>query len=778
MTMNDPLRTSTHAAGAALAGSDEAPYGEWGARQFLEAVPAAMYATDAQGRLTMFNDAAVALWGRRPEPGEQWCGSLRIYKLDGSPLPLDECPMALAIRDGREQFGHEVIVERPDGSRRHVLPHPRPLHDASGNVIGAVNMLVDITDRIRAESALRVSDERYRAVVECQSEMICRFRPEGTILFVNPAYARTLARDADALVGQSFWQFIDEEDKESIRAQLDRITPDNPIVRIENRFETADGPRWTLWTNRGLAFDRDNRATEVQSTGIDITDRKQVELALRESEERFRTLADNMHQFAWMADPAGWIFWYNRRWYDFTGTTLEQMEGWGWKKVHHPEHVDRVESSLRRSLETGEPWEDIFPLRAKDGEYRWFLSRALPIRDADGQITRWFGTNTDITERREMEQQLAQHKSHLETRVEERTRELRETHERLRMSERMAMMGSLSAGLGHDMGNLLLPVRVRLESLAQQPLSEQAREDVEAIRISAEYLRRLANGLRLLALDPERAPPGEATDLDAWWADARGVLKSALARGMTLEADFDAPDAHVAISRAALTQIVFNLVQNASDAMSERGHGLVTISARRSGSSLLLSVTDNGPGMTPEVRERCMEPYFSTKTRGISTGLGLVLVYGLMREARGEVDIKSAAGHGTTITLRLQLTTPLDKPADANAPRRRAVVDVKDARIRSFISGELRTLRFDTADFNARNGADDLYVIDDPGMLQDVPQGSHVMYLGTTPRADVRALGDRPSISTIRETLREMARPAVTIPRRDGVALARTAPTN
>ncbi|MCP9493988.1 MAG: PAS domain S-box protein [Pyrinomonadaceae bacterium MAG19_C2-C3] len=117
-------------------------------------------------------------------------------------------------------------------------------------------------------------------------------------------------------------------------------------------------------------------------------------------EAQFRTLADSIPQLAWMADADGFIFWYNRRWYDYTGTTLEEMQGWGWQKVHHPEEVGRVVERLTKAFATGEPWEDTFPLRSRTGEYRWFLSRALPIRDADNRIVRWFGTNTDVQEQR------------------------------------------------------------------------------------------------------------------------------------------------------------------------------------------------------------------------------------------------------------------------------------------------------------------------------------------------------------------------------------------
>lgn len=137
-------------------------------------------------------------------------------------------------------------------------------------------------------------------------------------------------------------------------------------------------------------------------------------MAYREEEARFHALADNISQLAWMADAGGSIEWYNHRWFDYTGTTIEEMRAARWKNIHHPDHAERVTKKYRECVKRGEEWEDLFPLRGKDGNFRWFLSRARPIRDGAGRVTRWFGTNTDITEQRELTEQLAQAKEESE----------------------------------------------------------------------------------------------------------------------------------------------------------------------------------------------------------------------------------------------------------------------------------------------------------------------------------------------------------------------------
>ena len=209
-----------------------------------------------------------------------------------------------------------------------------------------------------------------------------------------------------------------------------------PITGIEVRGQKADRSNADhVWiTNWHPLKTPEGKVVGINVVAEDISERKRAEAvlaakehALRESEARFRELADNISQFAWTADHKGSIYWYNKRWHDYTGTTLEEMQGWGWQKVHHPDHVDRVVQRIRRSFETGVPWEDTFPLRGRDGDYRWFLSRALPIRDEAGKVVRWFGTNTDITEQLKAEKALRELNETLEERVEA------ETHQRLQI---------------------------------------------------------------------------------------------------------------------------------------------------------------------------------------------------------------------------------------------------------------------------------------------------------------------------------------------------------
>lgn len=300
-----------------------------------------------------------------------------------------------------------------------------------------------------------------------------------------------------------------------------------------------------------------------------------------------------------------------------------------------------------------------------------------------------------LIKREQVRVELARHKSRLEEEVRQRTQELEASHQQLRLKERMAAMGTLSAGLGHDMGNLLLPIRMRLDAISERELPEDVREDLEALRTSAEYLRRLSDGLRLLAQDPSEPGRMDCRPIRDWWTEVEPVCRAVLPRGVQLQAELTDHDAVPAISPHLLTQAVFNLVQNAGEVLRPRGTGRVTVASRavpadeRRTRRVAIEVRDDGPGMTDQVRARCFEPFFTTKTRGISTGLGLALVHAAITQSGGEVTVETAPGAGAAFTITLPaIDRPLELPAQESV---RTVIRVSDKRLRSLVQALLPT---------------------------------------------------------------------------------------
>lgn len=237
-------------------------------------------------------------------------------------------------------------------------------------------------------------------VTASPAPMLLMWGRDGIVIY-NDAYAPLAGSRHPAILGRPVEQAWPEA-AEFTRGVLDDVLVGQSLSFKDKHFVlNRRGAPEDVWMNLDYSPIRDESGAPAGVLAIvaETTQWVYAERAQRESESRFRTLADNIAQFAWMADADGYIFWYNKRWFDYTGTTLEDMKGWGWRKVHHPDHVDRVVDKISHCFKTGEVWEDTFPLRGKDGDYRWFLSRARPIRDEKtNKVIRWFGTNTDVTE--------------------------------------------------------------------------------------------------------------------------------------------------------------------------------------------------------------------------------------------------------------------------------------------------------------------------------------------------------------------------------------------
>jgi PAS domain S-box-containing protein len=255
--------------------------------------------------------------------------------------------------------------------------------------------------RLEMEAALRDSEALKAAILEAALDCIVTIDQDSRVVEWNPAAERAFGRARAAALGVDMAELIiPPELRGAHRAGLARYlaTGEGPVLgrRVEVEALRADGARFPA----ELAI----TPTSVRGRTLftahlrDITERRAAEAALAESEARFHAVADNIPQLAWMAEPDGRRVWFNRRWHDYTGLTPEEARGDGWSRVHHPEFLERVLAGMRRAWAAGEPWEDSFPLRGRDGDYRWFLTRAVPVRDGQGRPVRWFGTNTDVTD--------------------------------------------------------------------------------------------------------------------------------------------------------------------------------------------------------------------------------------------------------------------------------------------------------------------------------------------------------------------------------------------
>jgi PAS domain S-box-containing protein len=351
---------------------------------------------------------------------------------------------------------------------------------------------------------------------------------------------------------------------------------------------------------------------------------------LRESEAQFRSLANSIPQLVWMADGKGSVFWYNQRWYDYTGTTLAGMTQFGWESLLHPDHAGRVIEGLRRSWASGEAWEDTFPLRGQDGDFRWFLSRALPIRDAAGNVVRWFGSNTDITERKQAEDALVK-------------------------SERLAAMGRLAGIIAHEINNPLEAISNAFYLLRDHPsLDEEARYYA---KLASEEVARMAHitkqTLSFYRESQQSVPVSLPEILD-------NVLELQSRRlrlnGVSVDKQYRAAGV-VQGYPVELKQVFLNLISNAVQAMPSGGRLRVHLYGgrdRASGrSGIRVSVHDTGGGIRPEDAKRLFEPFFSTKDAK-GTGLGLWISRGIIQKYEGTIRFRSmrlGGGHGTCFSV-------------------------------------------------------------------------------------------------------------------------------
>ncbi len=428
---------------------------------------------------------------------------------------------------------------------------------------------------------------------------------------------------------------VHADDRAAVQAMLDPQELPESEFALEFRLRHADG-HWRWLEARGQARPaEEGGCTRLFGVAADITAQKQSAQATAELEARFRALADGMPQLAWMARPDGWIYWYNRRWYEYTGTTFEEMQGWGWQSVHDPAVRPAVVEQIRRSFETGEDFEMVFPLRGADGEFRPFLTRMMPLKDAEGRVQAWFGTNTDITQQRAEE-------------------------EALRIADQRK--DEFIATLAHELRNPLAPIRTALELIARAgPLPPNVVRMRDILDRQSRHLTRLVDDLLEVSritqgkLLLHRAPVSLAECVHDAVHAARPALEAA---GHELVIHPDPGPLYADADATRITQAVVNLLNNASKFTPPGGR--ISVASWRENGHACICVSDNGIGIAPE-HLRSIFGMFSQvssareRSHG-GLGIGLALVRGFVELHGGSVEAHSAGpGKGSRFLVRLPL---------------------------------------------------------------------------------------------------------------------------
>jgi PAS domain S-box-containing protein len=369
--------------------------------ELLHALPAAVYTTDALGRITFYNEAAATLWGCRPVIGsDEWCGSWKLYWPDGTPLPHSECPMAMAIKERRPITGYEAIAERPDGTRVPFMPFPSPLFDSSGAFIGAVNMLVDITERKRQEEAARQSEQDLREFLEDAHMAIHWVGPDGKVLWANRAELQMVGYEPDEYIGHHIAEF--HADQSVIDDILKRLTEGEKLTDYEARLLHKDGSIRDVLINSSV-FCKGGKFIHTGCFTRDVTDSKRGANA----SQRLASIVEGSHDAIVSTDLNGVITSWNQGAERTFGYLAHQVIGEHVSIVIPPDRVDEEPAILER-VRRGERIDHYETVRQRKHGGRIDVSLTVsPLRDGNGNVVGASKIVREITERKRNEAQIA-----------------------------------------------------------------------------------------------------------------------------------------------------------------------------------------------------------------------------------------------------------------------------------------------------------------------------------------------------------------------------------
>ncbi len=524
---------------------------------------------------------------------------------------------------------------------------------------GIAAFLLDIHARKLGEVALHATQTRLNSALSAGSIGTWSWDIVNDCLVADEFTARAFSIDPAAatqgLPAAAYLQAVAEEDQPAVSENLAKAIKTCGSYDIEYRVRQRNGQFIWLQARGRVEGDALGNGVNFHGAVMDITARKQAEAALQESEDRFRTMANSMSQLAWIARPDGFIFWYNQRWYEYTGTTPAAMEGWGWQSVHDPVVLPKVMENWKAAIASGEPFSMEFPLRGADGKFRTFLTRGQPLKDSTGKVMQWFGTNTDVEALKQAEETVRHLNTELEQRVIDRTAQLEAANKELEAFS-YSVSHDLRAPLRHLTGFSQL-----LSKSANSHLDEKSAHYVDVIQNSAARMGQLIDDL----LDFSRMGRVEMR--------AQRIEMGPFVRTIMTDLRGDTAGREIVwkigelgaayADTAMLRQVWINLMSNA--VKFTRGRTPATIEIGREPTAddqAIFFIRDNGAGFDMQFVEKLCGVFqrLHRQDEFEGTGIGLANVRRIIHRHGGKIWAEGAIDKGATFHFSLpnQQTTP------------------------------------------------------------------------------------------------------------------------
>jgi len=479
----------------------------------------------------------------------------------------------------------------------------------------------EIVERERAEEGVRRSEDRLRLVIDTIPHQIWSGPPDGSLDFCNAQWLSYMGFSQEEVQGEGWQRMLHPDDRERVLiAWVESVAQGTPYEQ-EERHRAADGQyRWFL--SRGVPLrDSEGRIVRWYGTNTDIEDRKVAE-------DRLRLVIDTLPALAWSKLPDGSADFLNQRFREYTGLSVEEGLGWGWmRNAFHPE--DRAEEEWRAAFAAGHPFEKEARLRRADGAYRWFLHRAVPLRDERGSVVKWYGTTSDIEDRKRTEEVL------------------QEAQDRLAQVARIQAMGELAAVIAHEVNQPLTAIVTNANfSLRQLKGSNPNLDELRTaiMEIANDGTRASAVISRIRGLLTKGSPRRTDLGVNQIIQEVIALLRNELSRNrISLSTDLASDLPRVPGDPVQLQQVLINLIMNAVEAMrtsTGRPRELLIRSARKP-DGVLVQVQDSGPGIAPNLGHRIFEPFFTTKAEG--TGMGLSISRSIIESHGGQLSLVPAS---------------------------------------------------------------------------------------------------------------------------------------